>query len=164
MAEKLKVLVAYDSKGGNTKLAAQYVAEGARLNPHVEVILARVDDIEPEIFPECKGLIVGSPTYTGGPTSKVKTFLDEGVRLGYPFTNAVGGAFATTLGIGAETTILDIIHAMLINKMVICGPYGPWGRYGGLVLGGRPKKEGDIEMLRMLGQRVADLVYKIHGD
>jgi multimeric flavodoxin WrbA len=164
MSEKFKVLVAFDSKGGNTKLAAEYVAEGVRQNPYVECILARVDEIDPEIFPECKGLIVGSPTYTGGPTSKVKTFLDEGVRLGYPFTNAIGGAFATTLGIGAETTILSIIHAMLINKMVVCGPYGPWGRYGGLVTGGRPKKESDIEMLRMLGRRVADLVYKIYKE
>ncbi len=161
MTEKLKILVAYDSKGGNTKLAAEYVAEGARKNPYVEVILGRVDEIDSNIFPEVKGLIVGSPTYTGGPTAKVKAFLDEGVRLGYPFTNAVGGSFATTLGIGAETTILSIIHAMLINKMIVCGPYGPWGRYGGLVTGGRPKKEGDIEMLRMLGQRVADLAYKL---
>ena len=52
----MKILVAFDSKGGNTKLAAEYVAEGARKNPHVEVILGRVDEIDPNIFPEIKFL------------------------------------------------------------------------------------------------------------
>lgn len=96
-------------------------------------------------------------------TAKVKAFLDEHARFKYPRTDAVGGAFATTLGSGAETTVIGILQSMMINKMIIVGPYWAYGRYGAMILGGKPKKEDDIKLLKMLGRRVADIVCRLYG-
>jgi NAD(P)H dehydrogenase (quinone) len=74
----------------------------------------------------------------------------------------VGAAFSSSANIGGgnETTILDILNAMLIHGMMVQGD--PQGDHYGPVAIGAPDARATRECLR-LGSRVAKLVKRISG-
>ena len=74
----------------------------------------------------------------------------------------IGAAFASSANIGGgnETTILDILNAMLIHGMIIQGD--PQGDHYGPVAIGAPDARAIRECVR-LGTRVAKLVKKLGG-
>lgn len=77
-----RVIVVYESKYGNTKLAAETIMEGMNEIEKTETVLKEVRDVEPE---ETRGhdvILVGSPNHFGGPTRGVKKFIDKLGRLG----------------------------------------------------------------------------------
>ena len=74
------VLVVYDSKTGNTEKVAKLVAEGVEEVEGVRCVLKRVDDISLDDLSESDGIIIGSPTYYGLMSAKIKKLLDESVR------------------------------------------------------------------------------------
>lgn len=155
-----KILIIYDSKTGNTEKAAFKVAEGVRGVDEVECIIKRVDDVKLEDMLEVDGIIIGSPTYYGCMSAKIKKLLDESVKIHGKLEGKVGGAFTSSGGTasGAETTILSILKALLIHGMIIQGnPYGQ--HYGAAVVGAPDIKEEDLCI--KFGARVARLVTKI---
>jgi NAD(P)H dehydrogenase (quinone) len=68
-------------------------------------------------------LIIDSPTYYGTMVAEIKKLFDESVSYHGYQEGKIGGAFssAANIGGGNETTILDILHAMLIHGMIIQG-------------------------------------------
>jgi NAD(P)H dehydrogenase (quinone) len=74
----------------------------------------------------------------------------------------VGGAFASSgaIGGGTETTVLDIVQALLIHGMVVQGD--PGGAHYGPVAFGAPDDRGRKECEK-LGRRVAELAAKLSG-
>ena len=91
---------------------------------------------------------------------EVKKFLDETVQFHGQLDGKVGAAFssAANIGGGNETTITDILKAMLIHGMIVQG--NPKGDHYGPVSINRP--DGRVEgQCRELGQRVAKLVKKV---
>ena len=154
------VLIVYDSRSGNTEKAAVLVAEGVSQVEGTDCTLKRVDDVSLDDLSKADGIIIGSPTYYGTMSGKIKTLLDESVEIHGKLQGKVGAAFTSSGGTasGAETTILSILQAFLIHGMVIQGT--SHAQHYGLAIVGAPK-EKDQNRCREFGERIARLTLKI---
>jgi NAD(P)H dehydrogenase (quinone) len=141
-----KMLVIYYSQSGNTKKMAEAVAEGIKQQA-VEADLKEVKAVKPEELLEYQGIIVGSPTYYGTMAYQLKELFDASVSFHGKLDGRVGAAFSSSANIagGNETTILDILNAMLIHGMIIQGD---------------PDSRSKNNCMRM-GARIAKLVKKL---
>ncbi len=154
-----KIIVIYYSRTGNTQKMAELIAEGAK-NEDMEVAVRDVNDVSASDLLDYQGIIIGSPTYYGTMAYQVKKLLDDSVRFHSRLEGKVGAAFSSSANIagGNETTILDILNAMLIHGMIIRGD--SQGDHYGPVAIGVPDSRSSKECLR-LGSRVAELVKKL---
>jgi len=154
-----KVLVTYFSKSGHTEEMAQHVADGVQ-QAGVEVAVRPVGEVKLESLLGYDGIIVGSPVYYGTMAAEVKQFIDESVMHHGKLAGKVGGAFATcgVAGGGSETTVLDILHSLLIHGMIVQGDAG--GPHYGPVCVGAPDGAACKECEK-LGARVGELVKKL---
>jgi NAD(P)H dehydrogenase (quinone) len=155
-----KILVVYDSKTGNTEKMAIAVAEGARQIKNVKVTVRKVDKTSLEDLCSSDGIIMGSPTYYGQMSGRLKTFIDESVKIHGKLEGKVGAAFTSSGGTacGAETTLLSILQAMLVHGMIVQGR-PDHKHYGAAAVD--PTSEKDIAYCKELGKRVANLVAKL---
>ncbi|MGB9756533.1 MAG: flavodoxin family protein [Candidatus Bathyarchaeales archaeon] len=156
----VKVLVVYDSKTGNTEKMAFAVAEGAKQIGNVEVVVKKVEQTSLDDLLNADGIIMGSPTYYGQMSAKLKVLIDESVKIHGKLEGKVGAAFTSSGGTatGAETTILSIIQAMLVHGMIVQGRANE-KHYGAAAVGSPSQK--DLEQCKTLGKRVASLVVKL---
>jgi NAD(P)H dehydrogenase (quinone) len=155
-----KVLIVYDSRTGNTEKMAHAVAEGVKRVQDIEVFVKKVDQTKLEDLLNADGIIIGSPTYYGQMSGKIKTFIDESVKIHGKLAGKVGAAFTSSGGTasGAETTLLSILEAILVHGMIVQGR-ADHKHYGAAAVE-KPSEE-EMEMCRMLGERTAKLVHKI---
>lgn len=153
-----RALVIYYSRSGNTKKMAELICEGIN-KEGLEAILKDVKNVTVDELLEYEGIIVGSPTYYGTMAAEIKKLLDESVKFHGKLDGKVGAAFASSANVagGNETTILDILNAMLIHGMIIQGD--PSGDHYGPVAIGSPDARASKQCVRF-GQRFAKLVKK----
>jgi NAD(P)H dehydrogenase (quinone) len=155
-----KILIVYHSRSGNTEKMAFAVAEGAKEVKGVAVEVKKADQTKLEDLLEADGIIMGSPTYYGQMSSKLKTLIDESVRIHGKLEGKVGAAFASS-GLaagGGETTLLSILQAMLVHGMIVQGRQDQ--KHYGPVAVGSPN-EDDVGCCRETGKRVAILASKL---
>ena len=152
-----KILIVYDSRTGNTEKMASAVAEGAKQVKGVKVDVKKVEKATLEDLQAADGIIMGSPTYYGGMSGKLKEFIDKSVKIHGQLEGKVGAAFTSSGGTasGAETTLLSILQAMLVHGMVVQGRSDD-KHYGAAAVGS--PREKDIETCKVLGKKVANLV------
>jgi len=155
-----RVLVVYDSKTGHTEKMAYAVAEGAKRVRGVNVEVKKVDQTRIKDLLDADGIIIGSPTYYGQMSAKLKALIDKSVKIHGKLKGKVGAAFTSSGGTasGAETTLLSILQAMLIHGMVIQGR--PNDKHYGAAAVGSPNKT-ELKLCRELGKRTASLVMKL---
>jgi len=156
-----RMIVLYHSRTGNTEKMAKAVAEGAAATG-LEVATAKAEGFKAERLKDYAAIVVGSPTYYGGMAAEVKKLLDESVRIHGALEGKVGGAFATSanLGGGNETTVMDILQAMLVHGMVVQGTHAG-GHYGPVAIGAPDARA--LEECRGLGRRMAKLLAAVGG-
>lgn len=157
-----KALVIYYSRSGNTKKMAENVAEGIK-KEGLEAILKDANEVCADELLNYEAVIIGSPTYYGTMAAQIKQLLDDSVKFHGKLDGKIGAAFASSANIGGgnETTILDILNALLIHGMIVQGD--PRGGHYGPVSIGAPDARVTKECLRM-GERVAKLTQKIFGE
>jgi NAD(P)H dehydrogenase (quinone) len=155
-----KILVVYDSKTGNTEKMASAIAGGARQVRGVRVDVKKVENTTLEDLQVADGIILGSPTYYGDMSGKLKEFIDKSVKIHGKLEGKVGAAFTSSGGTasGAETTMLSILQAMLVHGMIVQGRSDD--KHYGAAAVGTPLKR-DIELCRALGKKVANLVTRL---
>ncbi|MFH1380978.1 MAG: flavodoxin domain-containing protein [Candidatus Omnitrophota bacterium] len=155
-----KVLITYYSSSGNTKKMAEYIAETIK-KEGIETVLKKVEDVKVGELTGYDGIIMGSPTYYGTMAWQMKKLIDESVSLHGSLKGKVGGAFssAANIGGGNETTVTDILHAMLIHGMIIQGE--PTGDHYGPVAIGAPDVRA-LKCCERLGKNVANLVKELY--
>lgn len=126
-----KVLVCYYSRTGNTAKMAEKIVEVIK-EEGLEVDVKKVEDTHVDDLLDYDGILIGSPTYYGSMAWPVKKLLDESVKFHGKLRGKVGGAFSSSVNVGGgnETTILNILNAMLVHGMVVKGEssgdhYGP---------------------------------------
>lgn len=155
-----KVLVVYYSRSGNTKKMAECVAKGLKSTKGVEVEVKAVQKAKVEELLDVDGVVIGSPTYYGSMASEVKKFIDESVKYHGRLEGKVGGAFSSSanLGGGNETTIVDILKALMVHGMIIQGS-STGGHYGPVSIG-KPGERGK-KLCINYGQRIAKLVLRL---
>lgn len=160
--EKMKILVLYYSKGGNTKKLALEIQKGVDSVEGAEGVLKHTDEVEKDDFLQAGGIIAGSPVYFGTMAGRLKHVFDDFISTRRKMEGKVGAAFATSGDAtgGKETTMLSIIQAMLIYGMVIVGdPLSATGHYGTACVGA--PDDAVCENAFKLGKRVAALALKL---
>jgi len=157
-----KILVTYYSRTGHTQQMAECVAEAAREVAGAEVDLRPVEQVSPDDLLGYDGIIIGSPVYYGTMAAEVKALIDKSVKHHGKLEGKVGGAFASSGGPGGgnETTILDILKALLIHGMIVKGE--PNGDHYGPIAVGAPDERSRKEC-RKLGRSVATLAVRLFG-
>lgn len=156
----VNILVIYDSVSGNTESMAQAVAKGAEAVPQTNVTLKKVDQAALDDMLDADAIIIGSPTYYGLMSAKIKDLLDRSVKIHGKLEGKVGAAFTSSGGTasGAETTLLSIIEALLIHGMIVQGRHD--GKHYGAAAVGKPS-DRDRTICEDLGRRTAELSRKI---
>lgn len=151
-----KILIVYDSRTGNTEKMALAVAEGVKKVKDAKAVVKAVDKAKLSDLTESDAIILGSPTYYGNMSGKMKSFIDKTYAVHGKLMGKVGGAFTSSgdTACGAETTLLSMLKAMLIHGMVVQGRYEN-KHYGPTAVESPNAKE--IESCRELGERVARL-------
>ena len=142
-----RVLIVYDTNGGNAYRMAQMIGRGVESIDHCSAVIraaAKVGDRSSERLPEvpdegaphaqisdlaeCDALIIGSPTHFGNMSASLKHFLDQTTEHWFQGTLAgkPAGVFTSTGSLhgGQETTLLSMMIPLLHHGMLICGlPY-----------------------------------------
>ena len=156
----MQILIIYDSQTGNTEKMASFIAEGVKECSGIDAVVKKVDATTNDDLLQADALIVGSPTYYGLMSGRIKAMFDDSVKIHGKLAGKVGAAFTSSGGVasGAETTIISILEAMLIHGMVVQGR-ARTQHYGAAVVG-EPKAE-DGARCRELGRTVAQLVSKL---
>ena len=155
-----RVLVIYHTRTGNTEAMAEAVAEGAR-EAGAEVVVKKVQDTTMDDLLAADAVAVGSPTYYGTMAAEVKQLLDESVEIHGSLEGKAGAAFSSAGGVGGgqQTTVVDILAALLIHGMVVQGD--PRGDHYGPVAVGAPDERARREC-RRCGERLAALAERLH--
>jgi NAD(P)H dehydrogenase (quinone) len=150
-----KILVVFDSKSGNTETMALAVAKGAEMAGDLEVTVKRAEETKNSDLLAADGIIMGQMS------AKLKTLIDESVKVHKNLTGKVGGAFTNSGGTasGGETTLLSIVQAMLIHGMIVQGRADD--KHYGVAVTGAPKKK-DLAECETLGRNIALLVKKLN--
>ena len=154
-----KVLVMYYSRSGNTKKMAEIIGESLK-KEGLEVDIKDVQQTQAQELLAYDAILIGSPTYYGTMSAQIKKLLDDSVKFHGKLEGKIGGAFASSANIGGgnETTILDILNAMLIHGMIIQGD--PQGDHYGPVAIGAPDARA-TKICARFGTRIAKLVQQI---
>jgi NAD(P)H dehydrogenase (quinone) len=156
-----KGIVIYYSRSGNTKQMADMITkamnDGGLATECRELAKVKVDDLLKN-----DAIVMGSPTYYGGMAAEMKKLIDDAVVKHGQLDGKVGAAFTSSANVGGgnETTVLDILHAMIINGMVIQGD--PQGDHYGPVSIGKPDQRVD-KLCARWGRRIAELTIKLAG-
>jgi NAD(P)H dehydrogenase (quinone) len=157
-----RMLVTYHTRSGNTEQMAKAVEEGARQVSGMDVHRIAISEVTPDDLLSYDAIVVGSPVYYGTMAAEVKKLIDDSVMHHGRLSGKVAAAFATSgvAGGGCETTILDILHSLLVHGMVVQGDSGG-PHYGPIAIGAPDAAAQD--QCRKLGARTAELTVRLHG-
>jgi len=157
-----KILIVYYSRTGNTRQMAQDVQAAAGQVERTDVSCLAVDKVKPADLLGYDAIIMGSPVYYGTMAAEMKRLIDDSVAHHGKLAGKVGGAFASSANVGGgnETTVMDMIKAMLIHGMIV--PGSAEGDHYGPVAIGKPDDRARAECAR-LGKLVAELTVRLHG-
>ena len=90
-----KVFAAYDSKYGNTRIAAEKILEGINQVGEFETTISDVKEIDIEKLAEYDALILGAPNHMGRPSQTMKKFVNKLSALNLKITDvAVFGTYS----------------------------------------------------------------------
>jgi len=95
-----KVLVVFHSDTGNTRRAAELVAEGAGGTEGVDVELVEAMDVDLEAVVDAAGVAIGSPDYYSYMAGQVKVFYDRVFHVRDRMKGKPGAVFITHGGGG----------------------------------------------------------------
>lgn len=154
------ILIVYDSVTGNTEKMARAVAEGAEKVRGANVIVKRVEQVSMDDLLGADGIIVGSPTYFGQMSGKMKDLIDRSDAIHGKLNGKVAAAFTSAGEVfsGAETALLSMIHAMLTHGMIVQGRVK--GKHYGVAAVESPGPK-DLDLCIDLGYKTASLVAKL---
>jgi len=73
----LNVLIVYETKFGNTKKAAETIADGMKEGEQIKTEVINVNDVDYSKVQDFDAIIIGSPTWAGYCTDTIKKFINE---------------------------------------------------------------------------------------
>ncbi|MFW5840005.1 MAG: flavodoxin family protein [Planctomycetota bacterium] len=155
-----RILVCTYSRTGHTRRMGEIVAEAAAKVDTCRVDQKQIAEITPENLLDYDAIVLGSPTYYGTMAAEIKLLLDNSVKIHGQLAGKVGGAFASSANVGGgnETTVLDLLKAMLIHGMIIPGSAS--GDHYGPVSVGQPD-DRVVRQCENLGRIVAELAVRL---
>ena len=156
-----KGFIFYFLRSGTTEKMGKIISKGVA-DEGIAVDLKKVASVSAGDLVKYEAIVIGSPTYYGTMSYEIKKLIDESVKFHGKLEGKVGGAFASSANVagGNETTIMDMIDALLIHGCIIQGD--PRGDHYGPVAVGSVDERANKECLRF-GARIGRLVKKIYG-
>ncbi|MFK7859062.1 MAG: NAD(P)H:quinone oxidoreductase [Granulosicoccus sp.] len=142
-----RVLIVYDTNGGNAYRMAQLIGRGVESVKHCNAIIRAVPKVgdrssqrlpavpdegapyvQLEELSSCDALIIGGPTHFGNMSASLKHFIDQTTEHWFKASLAgkPAGVFTSTGSMhgGQEITLLTMMVPLLHHGMLICGlPY-----------------------------------------
>lgn len=159
-----KVLVLYYSKDGNTRKMADYIGEGVKQIPGIELQVKSIDKASRKDILWCDGLALGSPTFLGTIAAEMKKFWEELLPDWQKIDGKIGCAFSSEggWGGGAELTCQSLLTVMMNFGFLVFGVTDYSGHqftaHYGATQAGEPRQEKEVESCRKLGKRLAEWV------
>ncbi len=151
-----KIIVAYDSMYGNTKLAAENIAEGMLISEGVEVSAVDVKHIDVGKVAECDVLVLGAPNHMARPSRRMMSLVNRLAEVGLKAKRlAVFGTYAGSLR--DPDRAVKKMEKTLQEKWPNIGLVLPSlsVRVHGVT---GPIFEGELERCREFGKRIANQV------
>ena len=157
-----KMLVCYYSRSGNTQKMAKAIGAAAGKVEGVEVNVQPVGKVGAGDLRDYDAIVMGSPTYYGSMAAELKAVIDESVSMHGQLAGKVGAAFSSSgnVGGGNETTVMDILKALLIHGMIVQG-MATGDHYGPVAIG--PPDERSLAQCEAVGRAVGELAVRLHG-
>lgn len=145
----MKILVAYDSKHGNTTKIAEEIASA--FGPEHQVQLKSVAEAKPKDVGPAHIVVIGCPTHAWSPTLQTKNFLDS--LEGASYRGKYGAAFDTKFSIPLTGSAARTIEKRLADLgFQIAAPH-----FSAIVRGMKgPLNEGEIEKARQFAAAILD--------
>jgi len=146
---KRKIAVIYHSQeAGNTRAAAELVAEGVREAGDFDVIMHNTNEqrVDPGILVGCAGLALGTPDYFSYPAGGIKMFMDDWLIAKHAGKTAEGMPVAVFLTHGGG-------GKAKAPHETLCRRIGPQAG-GTLSIKGKPDAEA-AEACKALGRALA---------
>lgn len=179
-ASSVTILIAYDSRTGETETFARAVLEGVSTVEGARGVLRKHSDVAEKEIVAADGILIGSPVHWGNLSTETKGFIDRlggvlaaGGELGADSmavnrTPRTGGAFVTggSVASGKELARIGILASLLSFKFVLIGgeDAAGFGTLGAQATTG-PSDPGlsEAELLeaRRFGARFARLTLKL---
>ncbi len=167
----MKLSVIYDSKTGNTRQAAEWIAAGMGAVDGAEARCFSIDEVDEAFVKASRGVVIGSPAYAALMTPDMRAWLMGAGRLG--LAGKLGGAFATeqyTHG-GGEMVIQSILTNELVFGMLCYSGGGSCGRpvihMGPIGVNGNVEAHNRLEnyeeYFRVFGERFAAKAKELFG-
>lgn len=153
-----KIVIVYDSKSGNTEKMAKAVAEGANGVKGVETELYKAGTrFSVLVLNQADGIILGSPSRYGMPTTEMRDFLDavaENVKLKRLAIKAkAGGVFGSYAFDGGDVVDRLAEKVASWNVNIVPPMVAAVDRQGMM---GMHIDDDDIKRCRELGKAVAE--------
>jgi flavodoxin len=76
-----KILVAFDTKYGNTKIVAEKIAASMKEVEGIEVTVSNMKKVDLKTIEQYDAILMGCPNHFGGPTRTAKKFVDKFEKL-----------------------------------------------------------------------------------
>lgn len=155
----MQISIIYDSKTGNTAKAAQYIIEGIEKVEGIYGKAFHIDNIDETYVKESCSLIVGSPTYNGYLSGKLKIWLESGLTK-LNVAGKLGGAFATAAFIhgGGDLAIQCILTHLMVDGMMTYSSGQSKGmpviHLGSVAIS--PNIDDFADLFKIYGQRMAE--------
>jgi menaquinone-dependent protoporphyrinogen IX oxidase len=119
----VKVFVLYDSKYGNTKLAAEKILEGMMESSGIETEIACVKEIDPGKLADYDVLVLGAPNHMGRPSQTMKKFIDSLAEQNLKAKNvAVFGTYAGKEREDRAVKQLENMAAKKLHSQILISP------------------------------------------
>lgn len=116
----MKLAIVYDTKTGNTAKMVEYLIEGITSVDGAEAKAFPITAVDEEYVKASTALIVGTPTYNGTLTARMKSWLESGPsRLNV--AGKLGGAYATAAFIhgGGDLAIQCVLTHLMVDGMMV---------------------------------------------
>lgn len=160
----MKLSIVYDTKTGNTAKMAEYIIQGVQSVDGVEAKAFGIDAIDEEYVKISNALIVGSPTYNGYLSARMKTWLESGpAKLNV--SGKLAGAYATAAFIhgGGDLAIQCILTHLMVDGMMAYSSGQSKGmpviHLGPVAIS--PSLDEYVSLFRVYGRRMAEQALKI---
>ncbi len=117
---KLNLTIAYHSGYGHTAKVAFAVAEGAKKNVNIDVVMINVAEIQDKDWDrldDSHAIIFGCPTYMGGVSAQYKAFIDAASKkwMEQKWKDKIGAGFTNSSSYSGDK--LNSLFQLVINAM-----------------------------------------------
>lgn len=158
------ILILYETNNrGYTETMARLVAEGAGTVDGADVRTRSIDEAESDDVLWADGIALGSPTNLGGISWRMKRWWDErSFDIWGEMDGKFGCAFSSSgsWGGGSEHACQALSTLMINFGMLVFGVTDyvapKMSPHYGAICAGEPRSDGEKEMCRRLGRRLAE--------